>query len=131
MVTQRTVQCMNINQRYLKETKAVTQEDSSSIDSKMKPYAFKAETVNLDAKSMTSSEIIRALYSGDLKSDEVTLSFVELNGGQDVDKNDSCSLSIPTSSESVQTVCNCLAIHVDAESATDSVQTSVNGEELS
>lgn len=122
---------MNKNEKYSEESKVITKEDLSSIASTKKPYAFRVETTKPVAQSMTVSEIILALYSGVLKSDEVTLNFIELNSGKDVDFKNTSALSVQGVCESVTVVCDSLTTCVDGVSSVEPIQTSVNGEGLS
>lgn len=117
---------MNKYKKYPKETKSVKYEDLSSISSNNKPYAFRAETSNPIAKSMNSSEIMLALYSGVLKSEEVEFDFIEIDGGQDVPNDRYCSLHGRTSCGSVAIVCDSETVHTDAIGNLDSSETNMN-----
>lgn len=94
-------------------------------------FVLITEVNGILTQGLNSAQLMRSLFEGSITPSDVVFKMVKSNSQEDSDFKVSSILSCPTTSESVQTVCNCLAIHVDAESATDSVQTSVNGEELS
>ena len=120
----RTVFEMDNQEKYPEESQARGVGDLSSLSSTSKPYAFKAETTNLDATSMNTSEIIRALYEGELNSGEVTLKFEEKNNKLDKTVKDSFVQRGPTQVQSVPIVCNHLVIQNDANTGCDCIESS-------
>lgn len=116
---------MKNNEKYPEESQARGVEDLSSLSLTSKAYAFKAETTNLDATSMDSSEIIRALYEGDLASGEVTLKFDEKNNKLDKTIKNSFLLRGPLQEESVPIACNHLVIQNSDNANCDCNESSV------
>lgn len=131
MVTPRTVQFMNNNEKSSSLPSSVFQEDSKNEPQTNPCFMLIVEKQNTESKAINLVQVIRSLYEGLSKPADFMLNIEE------VDNSTSTSIKehyLPRSSpqqESVLTACNAPVIHTGDIDEPDNTHTSVVGGELS